>query len=103
MLRVSRFSRREYISSISVFNKVVRFRSVSLWIREFFYIIEDFSSSFFEDSKYRSHFYFIRFGVDLFLLVHLEYVESVKEESVGFSLMQRLRLKYISFDLNKFN
>lgn len=46
LLRVSRFSRREYISSISVFNKVVRFRSVSLWIREFFYIIEDFSSSF---------------------------------------------------------
>lgn len=63
------------------------------WI--FFYFIEDFSSSFFEDSKYRSHFYFIRFGVDLFLLVHLEYVESVEEESVG--LTQK-----IAFEIHQF-
>lgn len=61
---------------------------IFLYYRRFFF-------EFLEDSKYRSHFYFIRFGVDLSLLVHLEYVESVEEESVG--LTQK-----IAFEIHQF-
>lgn len=63
----------------------------------FFLYYRTFFFEFLEDSKYRSHFYFIRFGVDLSLLVHLEYVESVKEESVGFSITQKIPFQIHQF------